>query len=46
VTCTDTTKSSPGSFGITVAYTPAAGQPSPLPNSAPITLSKGAIGLN
>jgi CSLREA domain-containing protein len=44
--CTTTTRSSPGSFGITITYTPAPGQPSPLPNSAPITLTKGAITLS
>ncbi len=45
-TCTVTSKSSPGSFGITITYTPTLGQPSPLPNSAPITLTSGAITLS
>ncbi len=43
---TATTKSSPGSFGITIAYTPGAGQPSPLPNSSPITITRGSITLS
>ena len=36
-----TTKTAPGSFGITINYTPTAGQPSTLPNSAPVAFTKG-----
>jgi hypothetical protein len=43
---TATSKTSPGTFGITISYTPAAGQPAPLPNSAPVTLTNGAIALS
>jgi hypothetical protein len=46
VTATQTAKPSPGSFGIAISYTPAPGQPAPLPNSAPIALSRGAISLS
>ena len=42
-TFTATTKTSPGSFGIQIAYSPAPPQPAPLPNSAPINLTSGAI---
>ena len=38
-----TTKTSPGTLGVSIAYTPAKGQPTPLPNSAPITLTTGHI---
>jgi sugar lactone lactonase YvrE len=42
---TDTTKSSPGAFGIGIAYAPRASQPGPLPNSVRIALTRGLIGL-
>ena len=45
-TCTVTSKSSPGSFGITITYTPTPTQPSQLPNSVPITLTTGSITLS
>jgi hypothetical protein len=38
-----TTKSSLGSFGIQIAYTPTASQPGPLPNSSPLALARGLI---
>jgi hypothetical protein len=38
-----TTKSSLGSLGIQIAYTPAAAQPGPLPNSSPLALARGLI---
>ena len=41
-TANATTKTTLGSFGINIAYTPTSGQPA-LPNSSPITLSRGAI---
>jgi hypothetical protein len=41
-----TTKTSPGKFGVTISYSPGAGQPTPLPNSAPIALTKGIIVLS
>jgi MBG domain (YGX type) len=40
---TATTKTAVASFGIKIAYTPAAGQPSPLPNSEPVALTSGGI---
>ena len=36
-------KAIPASFGITISYTPVSPEPTPLPNSSPIALSKGAI---
>ncbi len=45
-TYTETTKTSAGTFGVTITYTPAAGQPTPLPNSAPIKLTAGTIALS
>ena len=46
VTCTATanagTKATPSSFGIDIAYSPKSGQPA-LPNSSPITLTRGGI---
>jgi len=45
-TFTPTTSSSHGSFGITIGYTPASPQPSPLPNSGLTSLSGGAIALS
>jgi hypothetical protein len=45
-TYTETTKTSAGTFGVTITYTPAAGQPTPLPNSAPIKLTTGTIALS
>ena len=38
-----TAKSSPGSFGIQISYTPTASQPSALPNSGPVSLKSGVI---
>lgn len=38
-----TTKSSLGSFGIQIAYTPTAAQPGTLPNSSPLALARGLI---
>jgi hypothetical protein len=40
---TATAKTSPGSFGIQISYTPAAPQPSALPNSSPVSLKSGTI---
>jgi hypothetical protein len=40
-----TTRTSPGTFGIQISYTPTSSQPGPLPNSAPQTLAGGLIGL-
>jgi hypothetical protein len=42
-TFTATTATAAASFGIEISYTPAAGQPSALPDSGPVTLSQGAI---
>jgi hypothetical protein len=42
---TGTSKTSPGSFGIQISYTPAGPQPPVLPNSNPIPLTKGKIAL-
>jgi hypothetical protein len=42
-TANATTKTSPGSFGVTISYTPAAGQPTALPNSSPVAVTKGGI---
>ncbi|HUB70985.1 MAG TPA: hypothetical protein VL984_11235 [Acidimicrobiales bacterium] len=36
-------KNAPASFGVTITYTPVSPQPTPLPNSSPLALSKGAI---
>jgi MBG domain (YGX type)/FG-GAP repeat/Bacterial Ig-like domain (group 3) len=46
VTYSATSKTSPGTLGVTISYTPAKGQPTPLPNSAPITLTTGHIALS
>jgi MBG domain (YGX type)/Putative Ig domain len=43
---TATTKTAKASFGITIAYTPSAGQPSPLPNSGATTLTTGGITMS
>jgi hypothetical protein len=40
-TLTATTKTTPAIFGIEIAYTPSAGQPTPLPNSGPTILTSG-----
>jgi hypothetical protein len=40
---TATTKTSAGSFGIQISYTPASPQPPTLPNSSPVSLQSGAI---
>jgi hypothetical protein len=40
---TATTTKTAASFGIEIAYTPAAGQPSVLPDSGPVTLTQGGI---
>ncbi len=37
------TKTTAASFGITVTYTPGSGQPTLLPNSSPVAISKGTI---
>jgi hypothetical protein len=37
------TKTAPASFGITITYTPGSGQPTVLPNSSPVALTKGGI---
>jgi len=42
-TVTAATKTTAASFGITITYTPASGQPPLLPNSAPVVLTKGGI---
>jgi YVTN family beta-propeller protein len=42
---TPTTRGTPGSFGVQLDYTPIAPQPSVLPNSAPIGLTTGVIGM-
>jgi len=42
-TANGATRTAPASFGITIAYTPVAPQPAPLPNSAPISLTRGRI---
>jgi hypothetical protein len=39
------TKTTAASFGITINYTPSAGQPTPLPNSAPVALTSGSIAI-
>jgi hypothetical protein len=41
-TANATTRTSPGSFGITISYTPTGSQPA-LPGYAPITISRGGI---
>ena len=38
-----TTKTSPGSFGIQISYTPVPPQPAALPNSGPVSLQSGII---
>jgi YVTN family beta-propeller protein len=40
-----TAKSSPGSFGIQISYTPAPSQPPVLPNSSPVSLKSGVIAM-
>ncbi len=40
---TATTKTSPGSFGIQISYTPVSPQPSALPISSPVSLTSGVI---
>ncbi len=40
---TATTTTSPGAFGIQISYTPVPPQPSPPPNSSPISLRSGII---
>ena len=40
-----TTKTSPGTFGIKINYTPAPPQPATLPNSSPLTLQTGIIAM-
>ena len=40
---TATAKTSPGSFGIQISYTPVSPQPATLPNSSPVTLKSGKI---
>jgi YVTN family beta-propeller protein len=40
---TATAKTSPGSFGIQISYTPVPPQPATLPNSSPVTLKSGKI---
>ena len=40
-----TAKSSPGSFGIQISYTPTPSQPPVLPNSSPVSLKSGVIVL-
>jgi alpha-tubulin suppressor-like RCC1 family protein len=40
-----TTKTSPGTFGIQIRYTPAPPQPATLPNSSPLTLQSGIIAM-
>jgi YVTN family beta-propeller protein len=40
---TATAKTTPGSFGIQISYTPAPPQPATLPNSSPVTLKSGKI---
>jgi hypothetical protein len=42
-TFTATTTTTAASFGIEISYTAAAGQPSVLPNSGPVTLTHGGI---
>jgi len=42
-TANATTKTTPGSFAITITYTPVSPQPSSLSNSSAVTLTKGAI---
>jgi large repetitive protein len=42
-TFTATTAAAAASFGITIAYTPAVGQPSALPDSGPVALTQGGI---
>ena len=37
------TKTVPASFGIAISYTPVPPQPTPLPNSAPVALTRGGI---
>jgi len=37
------TKKVPASFGIAISYTPVPPQPTPLPNSAPVALTRGGI---
>lgn len=44
-TANASTKSAAASFGITINYVPVSPQPATLPNSAPLTISKGAIVL-
>ncbi len=43
---TPTTRTSPGTFGAQLSYTPVSPQPAQLPNSAPIPLARGAIMLS
>jgi hypothetical protein len=43
---TPTTRTSLGTFGIKITYTPTGTQPSPLPTSAPIALLKGLIAMS
>jgi len=42
---TPTTRTAPGSFGLTIGYTPTGAQPTDLPNSAPQNLRAGKITL-
>lgn len=42
---TATTKSSPGTFGVKITYTPVGDQPGKLPNSAATTIKGGSISL-
>ena len=39
------TKTTPASFEITITYTPTGGQPA-LPNSSPLTVSRGGITIS
>jgi hypothetical protein len=42
-TANGATKTAAASFGITISYTPAPGQPTTLPNSSPTALTRGGI---
>jgi hypothetical protein len=43
ITFAATTKTSPGSFGIQISYTPVPPQPTALPDSGPVSLKSGVI---
>jgi hypothetical protein len=43
ITCTAGTSKAAPTMGIQISYTPVSPQPTPLPNSAPVSLSSGAI---